>query len=314
MGLFKTLLGPFGLGLPLRPTTKRERFQYNSVAAQNQTNELLERLIDSIDTTGTATPSAPPSSRPRVAPAPNQAVWETGATITADVRSVIGQNALFVTDDGTTIAVGALDLSHFPRANFSTARKQLKIDVSAFGDSHKLSKFLEAGNQVEFRVSTGEYEYRDEELGLIRNPYDIVLAPARMILQEVDRAFDPKNRGGDAKRASRTIFRYHLTLTKVTPTGREESLRINVGEIVKAVFCGDGRQGLPASVELPDGRIEEIEPRKFSEPYRVREGLGHHWLIKNGDTVWLRVLPPAHKGLPTNWFRFQPVAPPATES
>lgn len=42
MGLFKILLGPLGLGLPLRPTTGRER----SRRYQRQTNRLLEDLVD----------------------------------------------------------------------------------------------------------------------------------------------------------------------------------------------------------------------------------------------------------------------------
>jgi hypothetical protein len=42
MGLFKILLGPLGLGLPLRPTTGRER----SRRYQRQSNRLLEELVD----------------------------------------------------------------------------------------------------------------------------------------------------------------------------------------------------------------------------------------------------------------------------
>lgn len=42
MGLFKILLGPLGLGLPIRPTTGRER----SRRYQRQSNRLLEELVD----------------------------------------------------------------------------------------------------------------------------------------------------------------------------------------------------------------------------------------------------------------------------
>jgi hypothetical protein len=315
MGLFKILLGPFGLGLPFRPTSKRERFQYQSVAAQQETNQLLERLIESVETGSSGTGEAP-----RRALTPEEAkqlgikrmleaseaqglknkehlaeVWKLGNVFAADVRCVIGERALFRMEDGLTFSLNGL----YPEFNnaFSFSDRESgnnsQIDVSKFGASKDLHNFLKAGNRAEFVVEQVE-----------------IYEPRNSLKAISDRVQDPNNRRQDAQRIANQQTKYTFKLTRIIETGDEASMSFTAGDIIIGTL--NIRSTGKSTVQLHDDRVIEISNSQFPPPYRVREGTSKFWLVESGDPVWLKVLPPKHKGLPENSYSFKVVPP--TES
>ncbi len=317
MGFFKILLGPFGLGLPFRPTSKRERFQYQSVAAQQETNQLLARLIESVETGSIGTGEAPRRTltpeeakqlgRQRMREAFEEQglkhkehlaeVWKLGNVFTADVRCVIGWRALFRMEDGLAFSLNGF-LQEF-NTGLSLSDKESgnnsQIDVSKFGASRDLHNFLKAGNRAEFVVEQVEnYE------------------PRNSLKAISDRVQDPNNRRQDAQRIANQRTRYKLKLTKIIETGNEASMSFTAGDIIIGTL--NIRSTGSSTVQLHDDRVIEIANTQFPPPYRVREGTSKFWLVESGAPVWLKVLPPKHKGLPENSFSFKVVPPPESNS
>jgi hypothetical protein len=311
MGLFKILLGPIGMGLPFRPTSKRERFQYQSVAAANETNQLLERLIETVESGTPGVVNAPSSGtsfeefqRRQLEQAKQAAKkiaallteWKVGATFTAQVRWVIGDGALFRTDEGLPFGFNALGHETYISYDtlFAHDLKGLEIDMSEFGTPADMHKFLKAGNRAKFLVTKVEqYE------------------PILNLKSITDKIQDPNNRRNDPQRSANQRTRYKFKLIGIIETGLEDAVSFTVGDIIigelTITTSGDNR------VELPDGRIIELANRHFSAPYRVREGTSMFWLVETGAQVWLKVLPPQSKRFGANSYSFKVIPPPASE-
>lgn len=313
MGFFKILLGPIGLGLPFRPTTKRERFQRDSIDAQLATNELLGRLIESVESGSaglngtTETPKRPFSVQEnmrrnreileRIAKHARTQVSETfiaGETVTTEVMCVIGWRALFQTKNGIFFSIR--DEGLFARVRLDTGMKhdgdKLEIDVSDFGDEKDLYRFLRPGNIAEFLVTQAEtYE------------------PMQSLKSLTDKVQDPNNRRHDIQRIENQRIKYQLKLVKVAESGTEDSLTYRVGDIIVGILGSEGTGA--RTITLHDGRKISVNPRDFPSHYRVREGISHFWLVNPGDEVWLKVEPPANKHLPTNQYSFEVIPPPS---